>query len=694
MKRILSIIVVCVIVLINIQVKANSINRIDMDIYLDNKGNALIKEKWDANLNQGTEGYRAFSNLENKTITDFTVTDDTGNTYETLDHWNTSLSFDEKKYKAGINNTSNGLELCWGISNYGNRQYTLQYKINNLVTQFTDKQGIYFNFLNLNQKVGYASIVIHSHFPISIDNTRIWSFGNNGTINFQDDKIVMETGGLLQSNQYIVIMARFNENYFDTSNNSNKSFDDIYNEAFSSVNDEEKHTDNSKNKNVFYDSISKYWIPFLLFQPLLSIYLIGKYASLLKAIIVVLIIVISYLLIVKRRNNKVNLYSWLIGISFFVILIDYYAYYVYIDSKNTSNIDMWSEENIGYLILFNLFPIIKLVVISYIFSHKKSKSLRYTYGIRSKYSVDKSIYFGEDNKKLPKDKKLNYWREIPCNNDLSYAYWIGYEYEICKSGTLFKGLIGAYFLKWIDNGNISIVYKEENDDQREYCLDFSKEVTMSNDSEKELYDIIKSAANDNNLLESKEFKEWCKNNYEKIFKWNDNIQTIVLEKLCNSGVAKKTVSLKKTIFGKVNDEVYEIDVKVRDDAIKLSGLRKYLNDFTLIDEREPIEVHLWNEYLIFAELLGIADKVRNKFKELYPDLSIQNSIFSSEIFDNVATVFIDDCYNGIIDGYYIAHPSYSSYDSYGGSDSSSGGGGSSFSSGGSSSGGSSGGGFR
>ena len=89
MKRILSIIVVCVIVLINIQVKANSINRIDMDIYLDNKGNALIKEKWDANLNQGTEGYRAFSNLENKTITDFTVTDDTGNTYEVLDQWNT-----------------------------------------------------------------------------------------------------------------------------------------------------------------------------------------------------------------------------------------------------------------------------------------------------------------------------------------------------------------------------------------------------------------------------------------------------------------------------------------------------------------------------------------------------------------------------------------------------------------------------
>ena len=79
----------------------------------------------------------------------------------------------------------------------------------------------------------------------------------------------------------------------------------------------------------------------------------------------------SYLILFKRRNNKVNLYSWLIGISFFVILFDYYAHFVYIKAINIRNIDIWSEENIGYLILFNLFPIIKLVVTSYIFSHKK-----------------------------------------------------------------------------------------------------------------------------------------------------------------------------------------------------------------------------------------------------------------------------------------------------------------------------------
>ena len=38
--------------------------------------------------------------------------------------WNTSESFENKSNKCGIVNKSNGVELCWGISKYGNRTYT------------------------------------------------------------------------------------------------------------------------------------------------------------------------------------------------------------------------------------------------------------------------------------------------------------------------------------------------------------------------------------------------------------------------------------------------------------------------------------------------------------------------------------------------------------------------------------------
>ena len=38
-------------------------------------------------------------------------------------------------------------------------------------------------------------------------------------------------------------------------------------------------------------------------------------------------------------------------------------------------------------------------------------------------------------------------------------------------------------------------------------------------------------------------------------------------------------------------------------------------------EREYFEVEIWEEYLIFAQLLGIADKVEKQFKKLYPDFN-------------------------------------------------------------------------
>ena len=37
-----------------------------------------------------------------------------------------------------------------------------------------------------------------------------------------------------------------------------------------------------------------------------------------------------------------------------------------------------------------------------------------------------------------------------------------------------------------------------------------------------------------------------------------------------------------------------------------------------VKKKEHIEVHIWEEYLMFAELLGVADRVREQFSKLYP----------------------------------------------------------------------------
>ena len=93
-----------------------------------------------------------------------------------------------------------------------------------------------------------------------------------------------------------------------------------------------------------------------------------------------------------------------------------------------------------------------------------------------------------------------------------------------------------------------------------------------------------------------------------------------------------------------------------------------------IKEREAIEVQLWEEYLMYAQIFGIAKKVAKEFKKLYPD------------------VITDDYYNDIIFIHTISYQGVSaassakqkaeSYSSGGGGFSSGGGGGGSFGGGG------------
>ena len=91
--------------------------------------------------------------------------------------------------------------------------------------------------------------------------------------------------------------------------------------------------------------------------------------------------------------------------------------------------------------------------------------------------------------------------------------------------------------------------------------------------EKKIYRAARLAAGSNLLLENAEFKNWSEKNYSTVVGW-------------------------------------EIDVQ----------FRNYLEDFTLSKVREAPEADLWEEYLVFAHLFGIADKVSRNLEKLYPEL--------------------------------------------------------------------------
>lgn len=578
------------------QVKANSIKNINMDVFVEKNGDASVTETWKTTSNEGTEIYRGYA-AKSYSISNFTVSDDLGRNYEFLSDWDISGSFSDKAYKNGINYNDDGIELCWGISQYGNRTYTLKYNISNLVKQYTDNQGIYFNFLSSIKAVDSVKITIHSDEPFSLDNAKIWDFGNNGEINFKDGKIVLTAKNLTES-QYIVGLVRFEHNIFDISNITSESFDDVYDSAMSDVKDIEKPFEI---KDIFLLLVAA-----IFFNPILWIVLL--------------------MIFINKFNKK--------------------------------------SEKLTEFILG---------------SRKRSGDLD----------------FGLDGNVLPED--VNYYREIPSNKDLERAYWVCLKYSVIPEEKVKQGIIGAILLKWIKNGYITVLKMEKgilSFKDNNYAIDLTKITNVDNEIENGLLKILITAAGPNKILEAKEFKKWSKKNYSEVSSWFSSIDDQVELNLEKEGLITLTQETTQGMFGtSKNITIKNVNPKLKEEAIQLKGLKKFLLDFSIMPEREYFEVKTWEEYLIFAQLMGIADKVAEQFSKIYPNFN-QESLLNSDFATSAAINIADFGYAGMVRGYEIANSRSSEDHDYSGSSRSSGSGGSSYSSGGSSAEGSSGGGFR
>ena len=117
-----------------------------------------------------------------------------------------------------------------------------------------------------------------------------------------------------------------------------------------------------------------------------------------------------------------------------------------------------------------------------------------------------------------------------------------------------------------------------------------------------------------------------------------------------------------------------INDSIMEDAKQLKGLKNFLNDFSNIKDRSAIEVNLWQEYLMYAQMFGIAKKVAKEFKRLYPDV-VTDVSYDTVIFVNTMSYHSFTSANN-------ARSLAQSYSAGGGGFSAGGGGGGSFGGGG------------
>ena len=65
------------------------------------------------------------------------------------------------------------------------------------------------------------------------------------------------------------------------------------------------------------------------------------------------------------------------------------------------------------------------------------------------------------------------------------------------------------------------------------------------------------------------------------------------------------------------------------DKEKWKGLKKYMEDFSLLNEKEVLAIEVWEQYLVYATAFGIADKVLKQLKTVYPNIDELDNINSS-----------------------------------------------------------------
>ncbi|MBO5477795.1 MAG: DUF2207 domain-containing protein [Clostridia bacterium] len=584
----------------NIYVDANTINSITMDIFLNKDGSGHVTEVWDMNLNEGTEAYKPYGNLKNYKIKNFSVKDETGKVYETIHNWNTKASFSSKAYKCGILTTYNGVELCWGMSQYGDKTYTLEYDIEGLVQQLNDAQTIYFSFMpeDMNPSPKSVKITIDSDTEFTEENAKIWAYGYDGEINFENSNIVMDSDGRLYPSEYMVALVKFEENIFSPTVELNKVFSSLQLEAMqgSDYNLDEDIDNEDKNVGI---------------------------------------------------GEMLGIIPKMFGTVFFM------------------------------MISFATGPLFVVAIFGFVlYEAAKPK--------------EGSLNFGTKGRVLPNQRDINYYRDIPCDGSIYKGYFLVDNYiSTVKRNDSRSGLMGAIFLRWIKDKRVTIVKTKGgilDFGRNEFALDITMLMPSDDLVEEKLIYMLREAAGANEILESKEFEKWCYANYRKIDNWFEYATTQAIKEYVAEGAIVERETQVKSIFGNKIIKQNFVNPEVKQDAINLYGLRKYLSDYSLIHERQAIEVMLWEEYLIFAQILGIADKVEDEFKKLYPDFSFIEDLEINEINSCIRII----SHNGVYAAeraYRAAHASSGS--SSGSRSRSSGGGGRSSRGGGRSSGGSS-----
>lgn len=490
---------------LSLSARDQKVRDLNIRLTLVSNGTVVIHETWDVDTGDKiTEWYLNRENLGDITIGDFCVFD--GDDELTDDgEWDVDRTRAEKAGKYGIVHKYSGVELCWGVGEYGDHVYHALYSMRRAVKSLNDYDALHLQVVSdgLSAPPQHVRVVVRSAVDgVQLDTTttRIWGFGYEGRSSFEEDgTVVFESDGPLETDDSVIILLRFEKGIFSSPSVEDRSFDEL-----------------------------------------LSIAMVG-------------------------------------------------ASFGEDEEEND-----WAEGLGGFL---------TLLFIWFVFIRPIWRSLKESF---------------RDNRKLDlgfNPKKAPWYRDIPMKGDLEMAYAV-----LKRSGNdpSSGGLPLATILRLVHQGYIGVTREVEGP----AVLSFTDKDRSGLDAASSgLYQLLKTAAGKDELLQDKEFSTWAKAHASKVEDWANKARTNGLDAL----KSEKWYNARKVALTPAG----------REEALHLFGLKAFLSDFTLIDEREAFEASLWKEYMVYGALFGITDRVSRQLKDIDPSLFRETFHYDMNEFDTV-----------------------------------------------------------
>ena len=556
------------------------LKNLDFTAQINEDGSMDVVETWDVNVSDTNTLYKTFkidktkySGISNVFVQD--ITSGTNKNFKKSDIWQYHL--DKGHYFGGINN-NNEYEIAWGVSidTTTRKQYLIRYTVEDVIKKYNDCAELYWQFVGSEFEISADSITGIIKLPNKVsdkDELKVWGHTEylNGEIYVTDLDIVEFNVNKYKSGNFVEVRIAMPTYLFEKVSSEN-------------ISQEEKLDDIIKEETEWANEAN------------------------------------------ARRDRR--------------------------------------NKNFKLLILATIL-------------------VNTSIGIMFSKKIKKNKQFLEKNPNILPEQQLEYYRELPDKEEtpLEAVFILKTGYKQSCLPNVFSATILNFALK----GYIRI---EQEGKTIKILLNKIKTDELTGD-EKKVLEILRAASN-NNELTMAELEKYIKNYPSKLMNLNStfekvsktqasekgkfdtnrfNKQIVYAEKnvgyiflliiiitasIFTIGYAYKNVqsmlitctiiSLAFFIVVTIINLILNIKITTSFNGFTQKGIneqeqwkafKKYMEDFSYLNEKEVPQLVLWEKYLVFATAFGIADKVLKQLKVKYPELNDPDTIHSMILFNSM-----------------------------------------------------------